>query len=179
VSRLKGKKVMWITKFADRRQTAPANCGHNKKIRIFCKFIIIEFIELRTRDTFLSPTIYFKNAWQRYKFYTFPISFKKEIVLNSWHNECIPPILIDMSTLILIFLWNEITFCFSCGFFVDLFSVFWEFINGFFRVCWEFKGFLIVSCGFNEGFLLFFFCDGILAQISGNFFGIQESCSGI
>jgi hypothetical protein len=54
-----------------------------------------------------------KKNWQRYKFYTFPISFKKEIVFDSGPNECSPPFLIAMSTLFLIFLRNKITFWFS------------------------------------------------------------------
>jgi hypothetical protein len=61
----------------------------------------------------------------------------KKIVFASWPNECIPPFFIAMSTLILIFLWNEIPFCFSCGFlcgfFVDSWSVFWELINGYMK----------------------------------------------
>jgi hypothetical protein len=102
-----------------------------------------------------------KKNWQRYKFYTFPISFKKEIVFASWPNEFILPFLIAMATLILIFLFNEITFCFSCGisykFFVDFCSVFWEFINGFLKVFWGwFDSFLWVLWEFNEGFLRFF-----------------------
>jgi hypothetical protein len=48
-----------------------------------------------------------KKNWQRYKFYTFQIWFKKKIVFDSLPNKCIPPFLIiAMSTLILIFLWN-------------------------------------------------------------------------
>jgi hypothetical protein len=56
-----------------------------------------------------------RSFWQHHESYTFPISYNKEIVFNSLPNECVPPgfgIVIAMSTLILIFLQNEITFGF-------------------------------------------------------------------
>jgi hypothetical protein len=81
-----------------------------------------------------------KKNWQRYTFYTFPILFKKEIVFDNWPNECIPSFLKAMSTLILIFLRNEITFWLSCGFFFVFFweflMVFWEFFTGFLWWCY-------------------------------------------
>jgi hypothetical protein len=47
---------------------------------------------------------YGQKSWPRYKFYTFPISLKSDLVFDIGHNLCIPHFLIAMSTIILIYL---------------------------------------------------------------------------
>jgi hypothetical protein len=81
--------------------------------------------------------------WQRYKFYSFPISLKKEIVFDSWTNDCIPSFHRAMSTII--FLQTNIIFCFSWGFWSGyIFNM--VFFERFLRVLWkineDFCGFL-------------------------------------
>jgi hypothetical protein len=89
-----------------------------------------------------------KKNWQRCKLYTFPISFKKEIVFNSC-NE-------GMSC-------NE---AFSHRYFDINFNIFAErnyFLVFIWVFCFEsfkrfFVGFLTVFCGFYKSLMRFFCC---------------------